>query len=45
MKTAVIYYSMGGNTKFVAESVAEKLDAKLIRLEPVKSFKLSEKRS
>ncbi len=38
MKTAIVYYSMSGNTKYVAEKIAEKLGADIIRIEPVKAF-------
>ncbi|MBO5303314.1 MAG: NAD(P)H-dependent oxidoreductase [Lachnospiraceae bacterium] len=38
MKTAIIYYSMSGNTKYTAEKIAEKLDADIIRIEPVKAY-------
>lgn len=38
MKTAVVYYSMSGNTKTVAETVAEKLGAEMIEIQPVKEY-------
>lgn len=38
MKTAVVYYSLEGNTKFVAEKIAEKLGAELIELRCVKAY-------
>lgn len=38
MKTAVIYYSMSGNTQFVAEKVANALNADLIPLVPQKAY-------
>lgn len=38
MKTAVVYYSLEGNTKYVAEKVAAKLGADLIRLIPSKEY-------
>lgn len=38
MKTAIVYYSMCGNTKFTADKIAEKVNADLIRLEPVKAY-------
>ena len=40
MKTAIVYYSMGGNTAFVAQSIAQELgaDADLIEIKPVKSY-------
>lgn len=38
MKTAIIYYSMSGNTKFTAEKIAKTLEADIIRIEPVKAY-------
>ena len=38
MKTVVVYYSMGGNTAFAAEKIAEKLGAELLRLEPETAY-------
>ncbi len=38
MKTAIVYYSLNGNTEFVANAVAEKLGADLVRLVPKKAF-------
>lgn len=38
MKTAIVYYSMSGNTKFAAEKIAEKINADIIRIEPVKAY-------
>jgi len=38
MKTAIVYYSMSGNVKSVAEKLGEKLDADLIEIKPVKAF-------
>ena len=38
MKTAIVYYSMSGNTKYVADKIAEKLGADIIRIEPVKAY-------
>jgi len=38
MKTAIVYYSLEGNTKFVAEKMAAELGADLIRLVPVKEY-------
>ena len=32
MKTVIVYYSMSGNTKYVADKIAEKIDADIIRL-------------
>jgi len=34
MKKLVIYYSFGGNTKLIAESIAKAADAELLQLEP-----------
>ena len=38
MKTAIVYFSLNGNTEYVANAVAEKLGAELIRLVPKKAF-------
>ena len=38
MKTAVVYYSLQGNIRYVAEKVAAKLGADLIELIPVKAY-------
>ena len=38
MKTAIVYYSMSGNTKFIADKIAENIDADVIRIEPVKAY-------
>lgn len=38
MKTAVIYYSLEGNTKYAAEKIAAELKADLIQLLPVKEY-------
>lgn len=38
MKTAIVYYSMSGNTKMTAERLAKELNAALIPIEPVKEF-------
>lgn len=42
MKTAIIYYSMSGNTKYVADKIAENLrvsdEVELIRISPVKAY-------
>lgn len=37
-KTLVVYYSMGGNTDYVAHQIAEKTGAKLLRIEPVTAY-------
>ena len=38
MKTAIVYYSMSGNTKYAADKIAEKIGADIIRIEPVKAY-------
>lgn len=38
MKAIVIYYSLEGNTKYVAEKIAENMSADILRLEPVKEY-------
>ncbi len=38
MKTAIVYYSMSGNTKAVAEKIADKLGAETIEIRPVKEY-------
>lgn len=38
MKTAIIYYSMSGNTKFVTEKIAQTIEADIIRIEPEKAY-------
>lgn len=38
MKTAVIFYSLNGNTRYVADKVAKDLAADLIELIPVKAY-------
>ena len=38
MRTVVVYYSMGGNTAWAAERIAEETGAELLRLEPVKAY-------
>ncbi len=38
MKTAVVYYSMSGNTQQTAEKIAQQLGAQLIRIEPIKEY-------
>lgn len=38
MKTLVVFYSLEGNTEFIAGVIAKKLGADLVRLETVKPF-------
>lgn len=38
MKTAIIYYSMSGNTKMVAENIAGKISADLVEIKPMKDY-------
>lgn len=38
MNTAVVYYSLEGNTQYAAEKIARDLDADLIRLVPAKDY-------
>ena len=38
MKTIIVYYSMGGNTQWAAEKIAEQLGADLLRIEPQKAY-------
>jgi len=38
MKTAVVYYSMSGNTDFAARELAAGLDADLIEIRPEKAY-------
>lgn len=38
MKTAIVYYSMSGNTKQTAERIAAELGADLIPIEPEKQY-------
>ena len=38
MKTAIVYYSMHGNVRYVAETVSKELDADLIELVPKKAY-------
>ena len=42
MKTAIVYYSMSGNTKYAADKIAEKIKAAeeidIIRIEPKKAY-------
>ena len=38
MRTAIVYYSMSGNTEFVADKIAQNIDADVIRIQPVKEY-------
>ena len=38
MSTAIVYYSMHGNSEMVAEKIAAKLGADVIRIEPDKAY-------
>ncbi len=38
MKTAVVYYSLSGNTEYAAKKIAEHLNADLIGVEPEKAY-------
>ena len=38
MTTAIIYYSMSGNTKYVADKIAERIEADIIRIAPIKAY-------
>lgn len=38
MKTAIVYYSMSGNTKMIADSIAKALSADMIELIPKKAY-------
>ena len=38
MKAIVIYYSLEGNTKFVADKISKDIGADTLRLEPVKEY-------
>lgn len=38
MKTIIVYYSMGGNTEYVAEMIAKLLDADTLRIYPKKAY-------
>ncbi len=38
MKILIVYYSLEGNTKYVAEKIAEQTGAEVLRLEPEKAY-------
>ena len=37
-KVAIVYYSMCGNTEYVAKYISEKIDADLIKITPKKEY-------
>ena len=39
MSTAIVYYSMLGNSEMIAEKMALKLGADVIRIEPDKTYR------
>ena len=39
MKVLVVYYSLTGNTKMIAEAIAESIDSEILELKPVKELK------
>lgn len=38
MKTAVVYYSMSGNSEFTAKKISDKIGADLIKIQPEKAY-------
>ena len=38
MKTAIVYYSLNGNTRMIAEEIGKRLSADVIPIFPVKAF-------
>ena len=38
MKKAIVYYSMSGNTDYVAKKISEKIESDLIRIIPKKAY-------
>ena len=38
MKTAIVYYSMSGNTEYVANCIKERVGADLIKIVPTKEY-------
>lgn len=41
MKKLVVFYSLGGNTKYIAENIAEAVDAEVLELKRCKEIKKS----
>lgn len=42
MKNLVVYYSLEGNTKLIAEFIAKEIGADIIELKPKKNFHLQD---
>ena len=38
MKKAIVYYSMSGNTDYVANYISKRIDVDLIKIEPQKEY-------
>lgn len=42
MRTAIVYYSMSGNTKYVADKIADRIkdsgEVDIIKIEPKKAY-------
>ena len=38
MRTAIVFYSMSGNSEYVAKEIAKNIDADIIRIEPKKAY-------
>ena len=38
MKTAIVYYSLSGNTEYAAQKIAAQMDADLVCVEPEKAY-------
>lgn len=38
MKKAIVYYSMSGNTDYVARKISDKIEADMIKIEPKKEY-------
>ena len=38
MKTRIVYYSLGGNTDWAAEQIADRIGGELLRLQPVRDY-------